>query len=108
MTDLIITEPVDKLTGSVNWPLMASLSNQSPPSTEELFIQISEVNYFLESDSSSGYLQIKTDKESLSLLDFRFKQFPYDIHSTSEVFHNIVSLTTFNVQNCVQILRMAQ
>ena len=106
MTDLIITEPVDKLTGSVNWPLMASLSNQSPPSTEELFIQISEVNYFLELDSSSGYLQIKTDKESLSLLDFRFKQLSYDIHSTSEVFHNIVSLTTFNVQNCVQILRM--
>ena len=56
MTHLIITEPVDELTGSVNWPLMASLSNQSPPSTEELFIQISEVNYFLELDSSSGYL----------------------------------------------------
>ena len=32
MTDLTITEPVNELTGSVNWPLMASLSNQSPPS----------------------------------------------------------------------------
>ena len=40
---------------------------------EKLFIQMTEVNYFLESDSSSGYLQIKTDKESLSLLDFPFK-----------------------------------
>ena len=106
MTHLIITEPVDELTGSVNWPLMASLSNQSPPSTEELFIQISEVNYFLESDSSSGYLQIKIDKESLNLLDFCFKQLSYDIHSTSDVFHNTVLLTIFNVQNCVQILRM--
>ena len=73
---------------------------------EKLFIQMTEVNYFLESDSSSGYLQIKIDKESLNLLDFCFKQLPYDIHSTSEVFHNTVLLTTFNVQNCVQILKM--
>ena len=73
---------------------------------EKLFIQMTEVNYFLESDSSSGYLQIKIDKESLNLLDFCFKQLSYDIHSTSEVFHNTVLLTTFNVQNCVQILRM--
>ena len=29
MTDLIIAEPVDELTGSVNLPLKASLSNQS-------------------------------------------------------------------------------
>ena len=67
---------------------------------------MTEVNYFLESDSSSGYLQMKTDKESLNLLDFRFNQLSYDIHSASEVFHKTVSLTTFNVQNCVQILRM--
>ena len=73
---------------------------------EKLFIQMTEVNYFLESDSSSGYLQIKIDKESLNLLDFCFKQLSYDIHSTSEVFHNTVLLTIFNVQNCVQILRM--
>ena len=73
---------------------------------EKLFIQMTEVNYFLESDSSSGYLQIKIDKESLNLLEFCFKQLSYDIHSTSEVFHNTVLLTTFNVQNCVQILRM--
>ena len=73
---------------------------------EKLFIQMTEVNYFLESNSSSGYLQIKIDKESLNLLDFCFKQLSYDIHSTSEVFHNTVSLTTFNVQNCVKILRM--
>ena len=108
MTDLIITEPVDELTGTVNWPLMASLSNWSPPSTEELFIQISEVSCFLELDYSSGYLQMKTDKESLNLLDFRFNQLSYDIHSASEVFHKTVSLTTFNVQICVQILRMTQ
>ena len=73
---------------------------------EKLFIQMTEVNYFLESNSSSGYLQIKIDKESLNLLDFCFKQLSYDIHSTSEVFHNTVLLTIFNVQNCVQILRM--
>ena len=73
---------------------------------EKLFIQMTEVNYFLESDSSSGYLQIKIDKESLNLLDFCFKRLSYDIHSTSEVFDNTVLLTIFNVQNCVQILRM--
>ena len=73
---------------------------------EKLFFQMTEVNYFLESDSSSGYLQIKIDKESLNLLDFCFKQLSYDIHSTSDVFHNTVLLTIFNVQNCVQILRM--
>ena len=32
MTDLIIIEPVSEMTASVNWPLIASLSNQSPPS----------------------------------------------------------------------------
>ena len=61
--------------------------------------------YFSKLDVSSGYWQIKVDKESSNLLSFgtpivrfRFKRLPYCIHSASEVFQKIASSIISSVQ----------
>ena len=65
---------------------------------EEIFSQMSGASYFSKIDASSGYWQIKADKQSSNLLTFgtpsdryRFKRLPYGIHSASEVFQREVT-----------------
>ena len=66
---------------------------------------MSGAKYFLKLDASSGYCQIKVDRESSNLLTFgttigrfRFKQLLYDIHSASEVFQKTVSSIISDIQ----------
>ena len=75
------------------------------PTTEELFSQMSGAKYFSKLDASSGYWQIKVDRESSNLLTFgtsigifRFKRLPYSIHSASEVFQKTVSSIISDIQ----------
>ena len=67
------------------------------PTAEQLFSQMLGAKDFLKLDASSGYWQIKVDRESSNLLSFgktigrfHFKRLPYGIHSASEVFQRTV------------------
>ena len=66
---------------------------------------MSGAKYFSKLDASSGYWQIKVDRESSNLLIFgttmgRFcsKRLPYVIHSASEVFQETVSSIVSDIQ----------
>ena len=66
---------------------------------------MSGAKYFSKLDASSGYWQIKVDRESSNLLTvgttigrFRFKRLPYGIHSASEVFQKTVSSIISDIQ----------
>ena len=113
MVDLDIIEPVDESTDWVNGLVIVEKPNEklriclNPrslnqaikrehlhlPTAEKLFSQMSGAKCFSKLDASSGYWQIKVDRESSNLLTFgttigrfRFKRLPYGIHSASEVF----------------------
>ena len=71
---------LDKPTDWVNW-----------------LVIVEKPKYFSKLDASSGYWQIKVDRESSNLLSFgktigrfHFKRLPYGIHSASEVFQRTV------------------
>ena len=125
MVDLDIIEPVDKPTDWVNGlvilekpngklricidprPLTRVIKKEHLhlPTAEELFSQMSGAKYFSKLDASSGYWQIKVDRESSNLLTvgttigrFRFKRLPYGIHSASEVFQKTVSSIISDIQ----------
>ena len=66
---------------------------------------MSGAKYFSKLDASSGYWQIKVDRESSNLLTFGttigrfcFKRLPYGIHSASEVFQKTVSSIISDIQ----------
>ena len=72
------------------------------PTAEQLFSQMLGAKYFLKLDASSGYWQIKVDRESSKLLTFgtsigriRFKRLPYGMHSASEVFQKKCFVNNF-------------
>ncbi len=63
------------------------------PTAEEITARMADACFFTKLDASSGYWQIKVDKESSKLLTFntpfgryRFLRLPYGVHSASEVF----------------------
>ena len=65
---------------------------------------MSSASYFSKLDASSGYWQIKVDKQSSNLLTFgtpsgryRFKHLPYRIHSASEVFQREAKLIILDI-----------
>ena len=88
MVDLEIIEPVQKPTDWVKGlveklngklrvcidpkPLNKAIKREHLhlPTAEEIFCQMSRASYFLKLDSSSGYWEIKVDKESSNLLAF--------------------------------------
>ena len=66
-----------------------------------------EAKYFLKLDASSGYWQIKVDRESSNLLTFGttiirfyFKWLPYSIHSAHKVFQKTVLSIISDIQDC--------
>ena len=68
------------------------------PTPEEIFSQMAGSKYFTKLDASSGYWQMKIDKESSDLLVFntpfgryKFLRFPFGIHSASEIFQSELS-----------------
>ena len=65
-------------------------------------------SYFSKLDASSGYWQIRVDKQSTNLLTFgtpfgryRFKRLPYGIHSASEVFQAEIASIISNTQGAI-------
>ena len=90
MVDLDIKEPVDEPTDWVNGLVIVKKTNGKLricldsrtlnqaikrehlylPTAEERFSQMSGAKYFSKLDDSSGYWQIKVDRESSNLLNF--------------------------------------
>ena len=63
--------------------------------------------FFTKLDASSGYWQIKVDKESSKLLTFntpfgryRFLRLPYGVHSASDVFQASVAEILEGIEGC--------
>ena len=122
MVDLDIIEPIDEPTDWVNGPVIVEKPNGKLricldlrplnqairrehlhlSTAEELFSQMSGAKYFSKLGASSGYWQIKVDRESSKLLTFgtsigrfRFKRLPYGMHSASEVFQRKCFVNNF-------------
>ena len=118
MIDLGIIEPAQKPTNWVNGLVLVERPNGKLrvclvprplnkaikgkhlhlPTAEKIFFQMSEASYFSKLGASSGYWQIKVDKQSPNLLTFgtpsgryRFKRLPYGIHSASEAFEREIT-----------------
>ena len=68
------------------------------PTPKEIFSQMAGSKYFTKLDASSGYWQMKVDKESSDVLVFntpfgryKFLRFSFGIHSASEIFQSELS-----------------
>ena len=77
------------------------------PTADEITARMAGACFFTKLDASSGYWQIKVDKESSKLLTFntpfgryRFLRLPYGIHSASEVFQASVAEIIEGIDGC--------
>ena len=126
MVDLDIIKPVDEPTDWVSGLVIVEKTNGKLqicldprplnqaikwehlhlPTIEELFSQMLEAKYFSKLDATSGYWQIKVDRESSNLLTFGtaiirfyFKWLPYGIHSACKVFQKTVLSIISDIQD---------
>ena len=127
MVDMQVIEPVSGRSDWVNSMVIVEKANGKPricldpkdlnhvikrhhlqlPTAEEITARMAEACFFTKLNASSGYWQIKVDKESSKLLTFntpfgryRFLRLPYGVHSVSEVFQASVAEIIEGIDGC--------